>query len=81
MREIALDTETTGLEVEEGHRVIEIGCVELLHRRPTGEHFHAYLQPGRRIDPAAVEVRRRNLVPADAFPYTTAVGSVYDVGD
>ncbi len=56
MREIALDTETTGLEVEHGHRVIEIGCVELLHRRPTGEHFHCYLQPGRKVDPGAVEI-------------------------
>ena len=56
MREIALDTETTGLEVSAGHRVIEIGCVELLHRRPTGEHFHVYLQPGRSVDPAAMEV-------------------------
>jgi DNA polymerase-3 subunit epsilon len=56
MREITLDTETTGLEVSAGHRVIEIGCVELLHRRPTGERFHAYLQPGRPVDPAAMEV-------------------------
>ena len=56
MRQIVLDTETTGLEPEQGHRVIEIGCVELLDRRPTGNNFHVYLQPDREIDAAAVEV-------------------------
>lgn len=56
MRQIVLDTETTGLEPEQGHRVIEIGCVELLDRRLTGNNFHVYLQPDREIDAAAVEV-------------------------
>jgi DNA polymerase-3 subunit epsilon len=56
MRQIVLDTETTGLEPEQGHRIIEIGCVELLERRPTGNNFHVYLQPDREIDAAAVEV-------------------------
>ncbi|MCC5795383.1 MAG: DNA polymerase III subunit epsilon [Chromatiales bacterium] len=56
MRQIVLDTETTGLEVEQGHRVIEIGCIELLNRRPTGRTFHHYLQPDRAIDAGAVEV-------------------------
>ncbi len=56
MRQIVLDTETTGLEPEQGHRVIEIGCVELLNRRLTGNNFHQYLQPDRDIDDAAVEV-------------------------
>ena len=51
-----LDTETTGLEPEDGHRVIEVGCVELLNRRPTGRTFHQYLNPDRAIDPGAVEV-------------------------
>ena len=55
-RQIVLDTETTGLETADGHRVIEIGCVELLNRRLTHNHFHRYLQPDRAIDPAAVEV-------------------------
>ncbi|MCG6965373.1 MAG: DNA polymerase III subunit epsilon [Chromatiaceae bacterium] len=56
MRQIVLDTETTGLEPAQGHRIIEIGCVELLDRRPTGNNFHVYLQPDRQIDAAAVEV-------------------------
>ena len=56
MRQIVLDTETTGLEPEQGHRIIEIGCVEMIERRLTGNNFHVYLQPDREIDAAAVEV-------------------------
>jgi len=56
MRQIVLDTETTGLEPKQGHRVIEIGCVELIERRLTGNVFHQYLQPDREIDAAAVEI-------------------------
>lgn len=56
MRQVVLDTETTGLEVERGHRIIEIGCVELVNRRPTGRVFHHYLNPGREIDAGAQEV-------------------------
>ncbi len=56
MRQIVLDTETTGLEPEQGHRIIEIGCVELVERRLTGNNFHVYLQPDREIDSAAIEV-------------------------
>jgi DNA polymerase-3 subunit epsilon len=56
MRQIVLDTETTGLEPELGHRIIEIGCVELLNRRPTGKTFHRYLNPDREIDQGALEV-------------------------
>ncbi len=56
MRQIVLDTETTGLEPEQGHRIIEIGCVEILNRRVTGRHYHQYLQPDREIDEAAREV-------------------------
>ncbi|WP_462328380.1 DNA polymerase III subunit epsilon [Thiohalocapsa halophila] len=56
MRQIVLDTETTGLEPEEGHRVIEIGCVELIERRPTGNNFHRYLQPDREVDAGAAAV-------------------------
>jgi len=56
MRQIVLDTETTGLEPKDGHRVIEIGCVELVDRKLTGNTFHQYLQPGREIDPGAIEV-------------------------
>jgi DNA polymerase-3 subunit epsilon len=56
MRQIVLDTETTGLEPEQGHRIIEIGCVEMINRRLTGNNFHQYLQPDREIDRGAVEV-------------------------
>ena len=56
MRQIVLDTETTGLEPADGHRIIEIGCVELLDRRLTGNTYHQYLQPDREIDAGAVEV-------------------------
>jgi DNA polymerase III subunit epsilon len=56
VRQIVLDTETTGLEVSEGHRIIEIGCIELRHRRPTGRHWHRYLRPGRLVDPGALAV-------------------------
>jgi DNA polymerase-3 subunit epsilon len=53
MRQIVLDTETTGLEVQRDHRIIEIGCVELAERRPTGRRFHVYLNPERSIDEGA----------------------------
>lgn len=56
MRQIFLDTETTGLEVADGHRVIEIGCVELLNRQPTGNDLHLYLNPERDIDAGAQAV-------------------------
>jgi DNA polymerase-3 subunit epsilon len=56
MRQIILDTETTGLEATQNHRIIEIGCVELVSRRPTGRHFHRYLNPERDIDEGALEV-------------------------
>jgi DNA polymerase III subunit epsilon len=55
-RQIVLDTETTGLEPELGHRVIEIGAVELSSRRPTGNHFHYYVNPERDSDEAALRV-------------------------
>ena len=55
-RYVVLDTETTGMPVAEGHRIIEIGCVELLGRRLTGRHFHVYLNPDREIDEGAIAV-------------------------
>ena len=55
-RQIVLDTETTGLEVEQGHRIIEIGCVELMNRRPTRNDFHRYVNPQRQIDSGAEAV-------------------------
>ena len=56
MRQIVLDTETTGLDPTKGHRIIEIGCVELINRKRTGNELHQYLQPDREIDPGAIEV-------------------------
>lgn len=56
MRQIVLDTETTGLDPKAGHRVIEIGCVEMVNRRLTGKVFHQYLQPDREVEQGAVEV-------------------------
>ena len=55
-RLVVLDTETTGLNPQEGHRIIEIGCVELINRRITGNRFHVYINPDRAIDQGAVEV-------------------------
>ena len=56
MRQIVLDTETTGLDPAQGHKIIEIGCVELLNRKLTGNHFHVYINPQREIEAAALEV-------------------------
>jgi len=56
LRQIVLDTETTGLEHSAGHRIIEIGCVELIDRQLTGNNLHRYLQPDREIDEGAIEV-------------------------
>ena len=55
-RQIVLDTETTGLDPKSGHRIIEIGCVEVAERRLTGNNLHLYLQPDREVDPEAVAV-------------------------
>ncbi len=56
MRQIMLDTETTGLQWEKGNRVVEIGCVEILERRPSGRTFHTYLNPQRDMEPGAQAV-------------------------
>jgi len=56
MRQVVLDTETTGLEPEAGHRIIEIGCVEIINRRPTNNRFHRYVNPGRAVDAGALQV-------------------------
>ncbi|PAU57722.1 DNA polymerase III subunit epsilon [Pseudomonas sp. PIC25] len=56
MRSVVLDTETTGMPVTDGHRIIEIGCVEVMGRRLTGRHFHVYLQPDREVDEGAIAV-------------------------
>ncbi len=56
MKEIVLDTETTGLSVKEGHRIVEIGCIELDNLVPTKNRFHCYLNPGRKVSEKALEV-------------------------
>lgn len=56
MRQIVLDTETTGIEPKEGHRIIEIGCVEVVNRKLTGNHFHVYINPQRIVEQEAIEV-------------------------
>jgi DNA polymerase-3 subunit epsilon len=70
MRQVVLDTETTGLEIEQKHRVIEIGCVELFNRRLTGRTYHQYLNPDRDIDEGAQQVHgltRERLARAPTF--------------
>jgi DNA polymerase III subunit epsilon len=61
MRRIVLDTETTGLEPENGHRIIEVACLELHGRRSTGRHFHRFVNPERAIDIAATQVHGMTL--------------------
>lgn len=56
MRQVVLDTETTGLDASSGHRVIEIGCVELMHRRYSNRNYHQYINPERAVDPGALAV-------------------------
>ena len=71
MRQIVLDTETTGLSTAQRHRIIEIGCIELLNRRPTGREFHRFLNPDRDIDEGAERVHgisRADLETAPRFP-------------
>lgn len=73
MRQIVLDTETTGLDWQRGHRVIEIGCVELLNRRQTGNTWHSYLNPQRAIDQAAQEVHGISIEDLADKPLFSAV--------
>jgi DNA polymerase III subunit epsilon len=68
MRQVVLDTETTGLEPELNHRIIEIGCVELINRRPTGRTFHRYLNPEREIDDGALAVHGISRTDLDGQP-------------
>ena len=56
MKEIVLDTETTGISVKEGHRIVEIGCIELENLIPTKNQFHCYLNPERKVSEKALQV-------------------------
>ena len=60
MKEVVLDTETTGLEVKDGHRIVEIGCVELENQIPTSKKFHCYLNPERKVSEKAFEIHGYN---------------------
>jgi DNA polymerase III subunit epsilon len=75
MRQIVLDTETTGLEPGLGHRVIEIGCVELQNRRHTGRTFHRYLNPEREIDEGALAVHGISRADLDYQPLFGAIAN------
>ena len=79
MRQIILDTETTGLNPKAGDRIIEIGCIEMLNRRPTGNTFHHYVNPGRDSDPGALAVH--GLTPdflSDKPPFSDIVDALCD---
>ncbi len=78
MRQIVLDTETTGLEVELGHRIIEIGCVELTNRRTSNNNWHRYHNPGRAIDPGAEAVHGLSATfLADKPPFSEAAAELW----
>lgn len=83
IREIVLDTETTGFEPSEGHRLLEIGCVELLNHLPTGRTFHEYLNPQRDVPPDAVRVHGLTTEFLKDKPlFTEKVGDFLDfIGD
>ena len=79
MRQIVLDTETTGLSWEKGNRIVEVGAIELLERRPTGRHFHRYFNPGREMEPGAQEVTGLTLDFLQDKPrFETAVDELLD---
>jgi DNA polymerase-3 subunit epsilon len=75
MRQIVLDTETTGLDPHAGHRIIEIGCVEIVNRRVTDRRFHRYLQPDRDIDEGAIQVHGLTLEDLAASPRFTEIAA------
>ncbi len=79
MRQIVLDTETTGLDPDQGHKIIEIGCVEMVNRRLTGNNYHQYLQPDREIDEGAQAVHGiSNEFLADKPRFVDAVDDFLD---
>ncbi|MBQ1784065.1 MAG: DNA polymerase III subunit epsilon [Gammaproteobacteria bacterium] len=85
-RQVVLDTETTGMNKlgvhYEGHRVIEIGCYELVNRKPTGRRFHQYLNPGRPVDPEAVGVHGiTDEMLADKPPFATVAAEFLEFID
>jgi DNA polymerase III subunit epsilon len=82
MRQIVLDTETTGLEWKKGNRVVEIGCVELIERRPTGRTYQQYIHPDREFEPGAQEVTGLTLeFLADKPKFSAIVDTFLDFVD
>jgi len=77
MRQLFLDTETTGLEPEHGHRIIEIGCVEMIDRRLTGRHYHQYINPDREIDDGAIAVHGLTNQFLSDKPYFAAIADEF----
>src|SRR5690554_4913679 len=73
MRQVVLDTETTGLDPDEGHRLVEIAGVEIENRQLTGSHLHLYVNPGRDSDPEALEVHGLTTEFLSAYPPVEAV--------
>lgn len=79
MRQIVLDTETTGLSSNTGHRIIELACIELIDRKKTGLRFHHYINPERKIDPRAQDVHGINVdFLSDKPKFAEIVGSFVD---
>lgn len=83
MREIVLDTETTGMDPADGHRIIEIGCVELFNHLPTGRTYHQYINPEREVDAGAIAVHGiKNEFLEDKPVFAEIVGEFMDfIGD
>lgn len=81
-RQLVLDTETTGIEVNQGHRLIEVGCIELFNRRQTGNNFWRYVNPQREIDPDAMRVHGiTNEFVADKPPFAEVAQELWDYLD
>ena len=83
MREIVLDTETTGMDPADGHRIVEVGCVELFNHLPTGKTYHQYINPEREIDAGAIAVHGiKNEFVKDKPVFGEIIGSLMDfIGD
>lgn len=77
MRQVVLDTETTGLSTADGHRIIEIGCVEVVNRRLTGRRYHQYIHPDRDIDEGAQRVHGISITDLDGQPRFEAVAGAF----
>ncbi|MES2608530.1 MAG: DNA polymerase III subunit epsilon [Pseudomonadota bacterium] len=73
MREILLDTETTGLSPAQGHRIVEIGCIELMHKKPTGNTFHQYINPQRDVPAKSTEITGLTEAFLKPFPFFSQI--------